>query len=219
MTPITEAMVLEKERQNAVKRKELNERSQRVIREAEPDPNFPPECLCIKPVVYHNIREQVPVPQQRFMYILAGLYIALMVLVFYNIVASLVVFILGGSAMHFALSFLYLLGLPGAWITWYYNVYCAIVYTSRPRVLLSMFGLFVGAAFDIWMAVGVSGFGGCGWIYGIHLKNTVVMWPVLVSAVLWSLHAAMLCVMMLHFWRVSSLLLKNDSNIYRQSII
>ncbi|KAK7200909.1 membrane- trafficking protein [Novymonas esmeraldas] len=220
MSTVTEAMVLEKEQQNAARRDALNKRSQKVSHAAEPDPNFPPECCCVKPLIYHNIREQVPVPQQRFMYILAGLYIVLMILIVYNIVAALVAFIMGGSAMHFGLSFLYLLGLPGAWITWYYNAYCAIVYSSRPRQLLALLGLLLGVAFDAWMAVGVTGFGGCGWIYAFTImSHTVPFALVLVSAILWSLHGVALFLMMLRYWRVSGLLLKNAANIYRQRIV
>ncbi|GET93001.1 hypothetical protein, conserved [Leishmania tarentolae] len=220
MTTVTEAMVLEKERQNAARRDALNKRSQNVSRLTEREPNFPPECCCVKPVVYHNIHEQVPVPQQRFMYILAGLYVTLMVLIIYNIAAAVAAFILGGSALHFGLSFLYLLGLPGAWISWYYNVYCAIVYASRPRQLIALLGLLVGVVFDVWMAIGITGFGGCGWFYTFSLKGKVVPFAlVLTSAILWSLHGFALCVMLLRYWRLSGTLLKSTVNIYRESII
>ncbi|AYU83284.1 membrane trafficking protein [Leishmania donovani] len=220
MTTITEAMVLEKERQNAARRDALNKRSQNVSRLAEPEPNFPPECCCVKPVIYHNIREQVPVTQQRFMYILAGLYVTLMALIIYNIVAALVAFALGGSALHFGLSFVYLLGLPGAWISWYYNVYCAIVYASRSRQLIALLGLLVGVVFDVWMTIGITGFGGCGWIYALSLTRNVAPFVlVLISAILWPLHGFALCVMLLRYWRLSRVLLKNTANIYRQSII
>ncbi|AIO02083.1 membrane-trafficking protein, putative [Leishmania panamensis] len=220
MVIVTEEMVLEKERQNAARREALNKRSQKLSHVTEPDPNFPPECCCVKPIIYHNIREQVPVPQQRFMYILAGLYITLMVLIVYNIVAALVAFILGGNVTHFGLSFLFLLGIPGAWIAWYYNVYCAIVYSSRPRQKLALLGLFLGVAFDVWMAVGVTGFGGCGWLYAFSLMRTVTSFVmILISAILWSLHGFALCVVMLRYWRVSGTLLRHRENIYGQSIV
>ncbi|KAG5467617.1 hypothetical protein CUR178_01262 [Leishmania enriettii] len=220
MTTITEWMVLEKERQNAARREALNIRSRRVSHLVEPDPNFPPECCCVKPIIYHNIREQVPIAQQRFMYILAGLYVTLIALIIWNIVAAVVAFIFGGSTSHFGLSFLYLLGLPGAWIAWYYNVYCAIVYSSRPRQLLALLGLLIGVGFDVWMAVGVIGFGGCGWFYALSLRGKVAPFVlVLLSAILWSLHGFTLCVMMLRYWRVSGGLLKNSASIYRESIV
>lgn len=220
MSVITEQMVLEKEQQNAARRAAINKRIEKAAHASDPDPNFPPECCCIKPLIYHNIREQVPVPQQRFMYILAGLYLTLVIIIIYNIVAAVVAFVFGGNAMHFGLSFLYLLGLPGAWMVWYYNVYCAIVYASRPRQLLAMLGLLLGVAFDAWMAVGVTGFGGCGWLYAFSLTSKVVPFAlVLVSAILWSLHGAAMLVMLLRYWAVSGPLLRNAANIYRQSIV
>ena len=96
---VTEEMVLAKERQNAMRLAEINKRKSKVVHGVEPEPNFPPECCCVKPMIYHNIREQVPVPQQRFMYILAGCYVALMVLIIYNIVCAIVSFFFGGSAL------------------------------------------------------------------------------------------------------------------------
>ncbi|RNF26313.1 putative membrane-trafficking protein [Trypanosoma conorhini] len=193
----------------AAKEKELEERREAIIRrqrniavEVGPQPNFPPRFLCIRPQIYHNIKEQVPVPLQRFMYILCGLYISLLVLIVYNIVCAFVNFILGGNPMHFGLSFLYLLGIPGAFIVWYYNAYCATTTASRPRKLLAYLGLFFGLAFDAWMAVGVSGFGGCGWIITLGITSRVPAFIMcLISSILWSLHGVLLFVMLLRFWR------------------
>lgn len=217
---VTEEMVLAKEKQNASRRNEINKRKSKISHSVEPEPNFPPECCCIKPMIYHNIREQVPVPQQRFMYILAGCYVTLMILIIYNIVAAVVAFIFGGSALGFGLSFLYLLGLPGGWIVWYYNVYCATVYSSRPRQVLALLGLLVALAFDAWMAVGVTGFGGMGYIYAISRAGSLpgfVM--VLVAAILWSCHFVLMGYVFIRYWAVSAALLRNPVNIYAQSIV
>lgn len=217
---ITEEMVLAKEQQNAERLKELLKRSAHVVKEAEPEPNFPPECCCIKPVIYHNIRLQVPVTQQRFMYCVCGLYLSLIVLILYNIAAALVCFIFGGNALHFGLSFLYLLGLPGAWIVWYYNVYMATTESSRPRQVLALFGLFLGVAFDAWMAVGVPGFGGCGWIICITNIGSVVRFILLlVAAILWTLHGVALLIIMIRYWKVSSDLMKGGKYIYRSAVV
>lgn len=220
MMQITEEMVRAKEQQNATRRAAINKLRSRVSSAAEPDPNFPPECCCIKPLIYHNIREQVPVTQHRFMYILAGLYISLIVLILYNVAVATACFILGGSAMHFGLSFLYLLGLPGAWITWYYNVYCAVVYSSRPRQLVALLGLLLAVGFDAWMAVGVKGFGGCGWLYALSTTGNVVPFVLLlISSICWTLHGVLMFIMFARYWRVSGALLKNSVEIYRQGII
>lgn len=217
---VTLSMVEAKEAQNAARRSELRKRQGEVLSIAEPDPNFPPECCCIKPVIYHNIRVQIPVNQQRFMYILCGLYLSLIVLIIYNIVAAFVNFIFGGSALHFGLSFLYLIGLPGAWVLWYYNIYCATTESNKPRQLLGILGLFLGVAFDVWMAVGVSGFGGCGWLITLGSTGSLPRFIVLlIAAILWTLHALLLCFMMLRYWRVSSSLIKGGARIYRETVV
>ncbi|KPI90729.1 hypothetical protein ABL78_0165 [Leptomonas seymouri] len=217
---ITEEMVVAKERRNADRLKEINSRKSRVAHAVEPEPNFPPECCCVKPMIYHNIREQVPVPQQRFMYILASCYVFLMILILYNIVCAIVAFIFGGSALGFGLSFLYLLGFPGAWMLWYYNVYCATVYLSRPRQLMALLGLLLGFCFDAWMAVGVTNFGGMGFIYAIARSGNLPSFiMILVCAILWCCHGALMGYMFIRYWAASASLLKNASNIYAQAIV
>lgn len=154
------------------------------------------------------------------MYIMCGLYLTVVALIIYNIVSALVNFILGGNLMHFGLSFLYLLGLPGAWICWYYNVYCAIVYSSRPRQLVGLFGLFIGIAFDAWMAIGLNGYGGCGWVITINRnKNLISFILLIIAAILWTLHGLLLFVMFCRFWRVSNRLVARRANIYSENIM
>jgi secretory carrier-associated membrane protein len=217
---VTEDMVVAKEQQNAARLKEINKRKSSVAHAVEPEPNFPPECCCVKPLIYHNIREQVPVTQQRFMYILAGCYVSLMILIIYNIVCAIISFVFGGSAMGFGLSFLYLLGFPGAWMLWYYNVYCATVYLSRPQQVLALLGLFLAVCFDAWMAIGVTNFGGMGFIYAFamvgHLPSFIVL---LICAILWCCHGALMGFMFVRYWAASAALLRKSANIYAQAII
>ncbi|ORC91976.1 putative membrane-trafficking protein [Trypanosoma theileri] len=199
---LTLSMVEAKEKELAARHEAIRQRQRQITSEVGPPPNFPPEFLCIKPQIYHNIREQIPVQHQRFMYILCTLYITTIILIIYNLVCALVNFLLGGSAMHFGLSFLYLLGIPGAFIVWYYNAYCAVLDKSYPRHLLACFGIFVGLGFDAWMAVGVPGFGGCGWIIAFGRTGKVPAFiMLLISSCLWSLHGVILFFMFVFFWR------------------
>ncbi|KEG13009.1 putative membrane-trafficking protein [Trypanosoma grayi] len=201
---LTLAMVQAKEKELAARREAIRGRQRYVASEVEPDPNFPPHFLCIKPQIYHNIREQVPVNLQRFMYILCTLYISTIFLIIYNIVCALVNLLQGGNAVHFGFSFLYLLGLPGAFIVWYYNAYCATRDESRPRQLLAYLGLLFGVGFDVWMAIGVPGLGGCGWIITLGLTGkTAAFVMFLIASVLWTLHGVILFFMLLHYWRSS----------------
>ncbi|EAN84219.1 hypothetical protein C3747_1g328 [Trypanosoma cruzi] len=202
---LTLAMVEAKEKELEERRESIRRRQRSIAAEVGPPPNFPPAFLCIRPQVYHNIKEQVPVHLQRFMYTLCALYICLIVMIIYNIACAFVNFLMGGSTMQFALSFLYLLGIPGAFVVWYYNVYCATKDSSQSRKLMSYFGLLVGLIFDVWMAVGLSGFGGCGWIITLGLThNAPVFIPFLISSILWSLHGAIFFIMLLRFWRYQS---------------
>ncbi|EPY23709.1 secretory carrier membrane protein 4 [Strigomonas culicis] len=210
---ITEEMVLAKERENSTRFKELTARQKEIPSALEPEPNFPPECCCIKPIIYHNIREQVPVPQQRFMYALCGLYMTLIGLILYNIIAALVTLFFGGAVIHFGLSFLYLLGLPGAWIVWYFNVYSSVVKLSRIRQVFSILGLFLAFAFDAWMAIGINGLGGCGWLITISaVKNLPCFIVLIIAAILWTLHGVAMFIMMGVFWKTSNVDLRSKQN-------
>ncbi|KAG8347222.1 putative SCAMP family [Trypanosoma vivax] len=200
---ITLAMVEAKEKELAQRREELREREKNIAPELSPEPNFPPEFLCIKPLIYHNIKEHIPVPFQKFMYSLCFLYFALVALILYNILSALISVAFGGSGKHFGLSFLYLLGIPGGFIVWYYNAYIAAVDESRPRRLLACLGIAIGFLFDVWMSIGVSGCGGCGWIatFG-ESKRAVSFIMFLIASCLWTVHTVALAFMLVYLWRL-----------------
>ncbi|CBH14485.1 hypothetical protein, conserved [Trypanosoma brucei gambiense DAL972] len=198
------AMVEEKEAELAKRRQEIRRMQGNVASPLGPEPNFPPQFLCIKPLVYHNIKEQVPVPSQRFMYTLAFMYFALIAIIIYNISIALLSFVFGGSGMHFGLSFVYLVGIPGAFVVWYYNVYSSVVSEANSRRWLGYVGLALGVIFDIWMAVGVSGLGGCGWIMALGEKNFLVFILAIISASLWTAHCLMLLLLGIKYFRMAS---------------
>ncbi|CAD2216543.1 secretory carrier-associated membrane protein 3 [Angomonas deanei] len=211
-TIITEEMVLAKEAENEERRKEIQKARKSMPSTAEPDPNFPPECCCVKPLIYHNIKEEIPSHMQRFMYILCGLYLSLLVLIVYNIVVSLLCFIFHAAALQFGLSFLYLLGLPGSFIVWYFNCYSALARASRVRQVFAIAGLFIGFLFDAWMAIGVTNFGGCGWIMFISVMGfPPTMITVLIAAILWTLHGIAMFIMFVRFWKASNSILKKGA--------
>ncbi|CCW68968.1 unnamed protein product [Phytomonas sp. Hart1] len=212
----TEEIVSAKEAENNARRERLMRRSSNMANIMDPPPNFPPECCCIKPLIYHNIKLQIPVPYQRFMYTICGLYISLIGLILYNIVASTVVLIYGGSMMHFGLSWVYLVGLPGGWVVWYYNTYLVFTEASSVRRIAAIVGLLVGAVYDAWMAIGLTGFGGCGWVITIFsIHSTIPFIFLLVSAILWTLHAVTFFIMFFRFIKISSNIEQDRRNIYR----
>nr|CCC92960.1 putative membrane-trafficking protein [Trypanosoma congolense IL3000] len=199
---LTLSMVSEKEAELAKRREDIRRMQNRLPASAGPEPNFPPRFMCVKPIVYHNIKEQVPVPLQSFMNALIVVYFVLVALISYNITVALVCLIFGGGLIHFGVSFVYLLGIPGAFIVWYYNVYLCAVDELRSRRLVACVGLWVGIILDVWMAVGVPGLGGCGWIMALLERNMLGFLLSIICASLWSLHALTLFSLTIKFMRM-----------------
>lgn len=199
-----------KERQLEVLRHELQIRNQRADASlASVTPNFPPRFLCIRPVVYHDIMAEVAPERQRFAKVTFGAYLAICILIPLNIIAALIGFATpnkpsadSGSTWgtHFGVSFLYLLGVPGAFMVWYYQVYSGITKGESGTYTQATLGVFLGFAFDVFMAIGIFGFGGCGWLYIVAAqtdKSNVATTAVsVITSVAWSAHA---CVF-LYIW-------------------
>ncbi|CCW64380.1 unnamed protein product [Phytomonas sp. EM1] len=215
-TELTEEMVAAKEAENNARRERLMQRSSNMANITEPPPNFPPECCCIKPLIYHSIKLQIPVHYQRFMYTVCGLYISLIALILFNIVAATVYLVFGGGLMHFGFSFIYLVGLPGAWMVWYYSTYLVFAEGSTVRRIAAIIGLLIGTVYDIWMAIGLTGLGGCGWIVAIlNTSKTIPFILLLIAAILWTLHAVIFFSTFLRFIKISSNIESDRRNIYR----
>lgn len=203
MTSVTLDQVVAKERQLEVLRHELQVRSQRADAAlARVMPNFPPKFLCIRPIVYHDITAEVIPERQRFAKAAFASYIALCVLILLNIIVALIGFATpnkasstSGSAWgtHFGVSFLYLLGIPGAFMVWYFQIYTAITGGDPGKYTLASFGMFLGFCFDVFLAIGILKFGGCGWLYIVAAQtdktNVVTTAVAIVTSASWSVHA------------------------------
>ena len=175
-------------------------------------PNFPPRFLCIDPLVYHSIPNEVPADRQRFVrgcYINYYITVALIILNIFTAGAGFWAPTSGQAtaqpwAQHFGLSFLYLLGVPGAFVIWYYQLYMACSRCDG-NYLLPLIGVGVGLLFDLYMAIGVVGYGGCGWLFVLAAQSdsakTVPMYMAIAMSLLWMFQGLGFLFVLFRLWR------------------
>jgi hypothetical protein len=182
----------------------------------EPPPNFPPEFCCVRPFLHHDIEAAVPETNGARALVKETYYhwIVCCGLLLYNSVVALVALLspvtagasitTTNSAQHFGISILYLVaGIPGAFAVWYYQVYRALAEPPRTSITFAQVGIAVGFLFTVFLAIGISTLGGCGWMYAIGLfgarKAPVAAIMACVSAGLFSAEA---CVFMRAFYKL-----------------
>jgi hypothetical protein len=209
---LTMEKLLEKEREVAEKMAGLKDRQQQVIQALQQlQPNWPPHCCCIEPVVYHDIDRAVPtdrIPFAKFSY---GLYFFTIFLLMYNLVCCIVgiasdpkdnVNDKNDYSIQTGVSIIHLLGIPGAFLLWHFQVYNAV----QLRGTLNRYGtayLGVGIAFlyTVFMAIGISGYGGAGWLFALTLrvykKSDAPFYIVMVCAIFWTIKA--ICLFFMFF--------------------
>lgn len=208
---VTIEQVLQKERHVEILRHELHVRNQRADAALTAVlPNFPPKFLCIRPLVRHDIMGDIVPERQRFAKVCYGSYIFLCVNILLNILAALIGFASPQKpsaqdskdvwGTHFGVSFLYLLGIPGAFMLWYFPLYTGLAKGNSGKYTLASFGVFLAFCLSVFMAVGIFGFGGCGFLFVVAAqtdKNNVATTIVgVIIAVAWSAHA----VLFLYIW-------------------
>jgi secretory carrier-associated membrane protein len=207
---VTIEQVIQKERQIEILRHELNIRSQRADAALTAVlPNFPPRFLCIRPLVRHDIVGDISPERQRFAKICFGSYIALCVIIFLNIIAAVIGFASPQKdnadskstwGTHFGVSFLYLLGIPGAFMLWYFPLYTGLAKGKSGKYTLASFGVFLAFCFSAFMAVGIFGFGGCGFLFVVAAqtdkRNSATTIVGIIVAIAWAAHA----VLFLYIW-------------------
>eukprot|EP00760_Papus_ankaliazontas_P034044 PhM_4_TR6910/c0_g1_i1/m.28211/K19995/SCAMP; secretory carrier-associated membrane protein len=151
------------------------ERDLRLLEERQ-RPNFPPKFLCIQPVVRHDIDQTIPPARAGFMRMLFGFYyIASLVLVF-NLACTIAAAASpskdnsSSSFMtQFGVSVVHLLGIPGAFILWYYPTYTAL--GTGKSYFVCQVGLTVAFFYHLFMALGIMGYGAAGWLFAFTVKD------------------------------------------------
>jgi len=143
-----------------------------------PDPNFPRHCMCIKPQVYHNIEAELSQTPDRKPYLkkmYANYYITCGLLVL-QCIAALIGFCSpdkedkeASLGSHFGFSIVYLIGIPGAFVVWYWPLYVALTQRNVMRYRMCHVGIFFAGAYAAYMAVGVVGHGGSGIFFSMEV--------------------------------------------------
>lgn len=199
---MTMERLVEKEREVAQRLQSLKERKLAVQQAlASLQPNWPGHCLCIGPIVYHDIKAAVSEERQGFAQTSYTNYFVTIFLLLYNLVvciAGIASESRGGDqtpyGTHLGIGFLHLLGIPGAFMVWHFQVYKAVQpQGALNRYSVAYLGLFIALFYDIFMAVGVTGYGGAGWLFCLLLKdakaNKAAFYMCLGSAILWTVQA------------------------------
>lgn len=177
-------------------------------------PNFPPKFLCIKPLVYHKITAVAP-ERQLFVTMAFWDWVAVCIILVANCPITIacnythhrsdVIIIRNiNIALNFVLSCVYLIGIPLAFLAWYWPIYESN-YKLRPtQHVLALSGLLIALAQAIFAFVGPESYGFCGilstrWIARTRAKGVVV--PMAIVTALWGLQALFTCYMIFKEFR------------------
>ena len=191
-----------REKELAEKEAALMKREREIrLQEERTKANFPREFCCIKPMVHHDIEQEIPTGRQGFMRShLAGYYAQCCVLLF-NVVTSIAAVSspdnpdikspTGGWSTHMGVSIVHLLGIPGAFVLWYFTSYTALKTGKSSSYFQAMLGLAVAFFYNLFMCLGIEGYGASGWLFALQLRDektgSVAFIMVLVNALAWSL--------------------------------
>eukprot|EP01065_Artemidia_motanka_P001624 TRINITY_DN10742_c0_g1_i1.p1 TRINITY_DN10742_c0_g1~~TRINITY_DN10742_c0_g1_i1.p1 ORF type:complete len:427 (+),score=115.22 TRINITY_DN10742_c0_g1_i1:160-1440(+) len=161
-----------------------------------PEPNFPRRCCCVKPQVYHSIENDAPVDRQPFLKRMYRNYFATGFLLAFQCLTALIALVTKGDedgdwTAHFGFSIVYLIGIPGAFVVWYWPCYVAVCRRNLMRYRMALIGFIFGGGFAAYMALGVPGHGGGGYVIALIMFGADGMMLAavfgLVCAVGWSL--------------------------------
>ncbi|XP_057308331.1 secretory carrier-associated membrane protein 2-like isoform X1 [Hydractinia symbiolongicarpus] len=162
-----------KQRQDELERKaaELDRKEQelKAMQARIGNNNFPPfpKFFCVKPCFYHDIELEIPMESQktcRMLYYIWQLYVLTLIL---NFASALALMCDKGDkgAETFGISLLYLvLFTPCSFIFWYWPIYKALRSDSSFSYMVFFFVFFFQIIFTVIYAIGIPGFGTCGWI-------------------------------------------------------
>lgn len=161
--------------------------------------NFPPKFLCIRPLVYHSIVSEVPADRVRYVRIAYAMFFVTAVTLVYNVICAAVglgATDSGGSdhgwAAHLGCSIVGLLGVPGAFVVWYFPMYTAA--STGDSYGVAFIGCCVGFVFSLWSFIGVVSYGGCGILYTMTVfvsREGTAPWAMsLACTVLWGVQVA-----------------------------
>ncbi|XP_041086966.1 secretory carrier-associated membrane protein 4-like [Polyodon spathula] len=169
--------------------------------------NFPPlpKFIPLKPCFYQDFEEDIPAVHQQLVRRVYYLWILYSITLGVNLVACLAWWIGGGSGANFGLAFVWLiLFSPCSYVCWFRPLYKALRADSSFN-FMAFFFVF-GAQFVLAgiQALGISGWGACGWIaavmfFSTNIGSAVVM---LVSAIMFTVVTIMMGVALFRVHRM-----------------
>ncbi|XP_046300224.1 secretory carrier-associated membrane protein 4 isoform X1 [Marmota monax] len=169
--------------------------------------NFPPlpRFLPLKPCFYQDVASEIPAEHQVLVKRIFRLWMFYCATLVVNLVACLAWWIGGGAGANFGLALVWLLLFsPCSYVCWFRPAYKAFRADSSFN-FMAFFFLF-GAQFvlTVLQAVGFSGWGACGWLAAINFFQTSIGAAVvmLLSAIMFSLSAAMMAVAIMKVHRI-----------------
>jgi len=171
-----------REKDLADREAELAKRERDVrLQEERTKPNFPREFLCIKPVVHHDIEVEIPPARIGLMRNMLGAYYMQCGVLVYNVICAIAVVstpniedkknATGGWATHMGVSIVHLLGIPGAFMLWYWSTYTAVKKGTSGQYLQSLVGIAVAFFYNLFMMLGISGYGASGWLIALQIRD------------------------------------------------
>ncbi|KAJ1085021.1 hypothetical protein NDU88_005157 [Pleurodeles waltl] len=172
---------------------------------AEPVNNFPPlpKFVRLKPCFYQNFEGEIPIEHRGLVIKIYRVWIFYCITLVVNLIACLAWWIGGGNGVNFGLAFLWLIVFsPCSYICWFRPLYKA--FRSDSSFNFMAFFFIIGAQFVLAaiQAIGISGWGACGWIaaitfFGTNVGAAVIM---LFPAIMFTLSAIVMafCLIKVH---------------------
>ncbi|XP_030640635.1 secretory carrier-associated membrane protein 4 [Chanos chanos] len=169
--------------------------------------NFPPlpKFLRLKPCFYQNVDEEIPAPHRQLVRRVYYLWMLYSVTLCVNVISCIAWWAGGGNAVNFGFSLLWLvLFCPCSYTCWFRPLYKAFRADSSFNFMAFFFVFFLQCILSLIQAIGISGWGVCGWIatvlfFSTNVGSAVVM---LISALLFTLNTLL---MILVLYRVHRL--------------
>ncbi|KAJ8274154.1 hypothetical protein COCON_G00087790 [Conger conger] len=171
--------------------------------------NFPPlprfTPAFIKPCFYQNVEEEIPPQHHQLIRRVYNLWILYSVTLCVNVVSCIAWWAGGGSGVNFGLSLLWLiLFSPCSYACWFRPLYKAFRADSSFNFMSFFFVFFLQCVLAVIQAVGISGWGACGWIvtvsyFGHNVGSGIVM---LISTLLFTVVAVLMGLVLIRVHRL-----------------
>lgn len=144
---------------------------------AETVNNFPPlpKFVRLKPCFYQNFEDEIPIDHRGLVIKIYRVWMFYCITLAVNLIACLAWWIGGGNGVNFGLAFLWLIVFsPCSYICWFRPLYKAFRSDSSFNFMAFFFVIAAQVLLAAIQAIGISGWGACGWISAITFFSTNV---------------------------------------------